>query len=232
MDNTDIDNVPVSNGFNWVFLTAIMAAIGVVVLIAFVYWCFLRFVGFSYPSRFSGLYGRGYGPSAHTFDHTLSQSASRLQQALAKLEENYREGGRPPVRIIIQSNAISQVFSRAFQYHSACKQSELETGSLEARQCSICLEDILEGQIVRQSSRCGHMFHRVCIDEWITRTQAFCPVCKKLCVDVGTLDTVIMKRYIDSIGQQVYTIQLKPMRSFLFRLRDLMLSRKSSSSSA
>lgn len=46
------------------------------------------------------------------------------------------------------------------------------------RECSICLVDIDPGEHFRCLPRCGHAFHRSCIDLWLVR-QADCPLCKQ-----------------------------------------------------
>ncbi|KAI9081829.1 hypothetical protein K1719_036091 [Acacia pycnantha] len=49
-------------------------------------------------------------------------------------------------------------------------------GSEEELTCSICLEQVKRGELVR-SLPCLHQFHMNCIDPWL-RQQAKCPVCK------------------------------------------------------
>jgi len=45
-------------------------------------------------------------------------------------------------------------------------------------ECSICLTDVSPGECMRRLPRCGHTFHRSCIDLWLVR-QADCPLCKR-----------------------------------------------------
>ncbi|KAF4739227.1 hypothetical protein FOZ62_017151, partial [Perkinsus olseni] len=57
-----------------------------------------------------------------------------------------------------------------------CRESSLEAGSLEP--CCICLEHGPDFVL-----RCGHSFHRECLQEWLTvRSQklrgTFCPLCR------------------------------------------------------
>jgi E3 ubiquitin-protein ligase RHA2 len=40
--------------------------------------------------------------------------------------------------------------------------------------CNICLEN--EGAIVK-IAKCGHIFHRSCIEKWLRECKATCPVC-------------------------------------------------------
>jgi len=43
--------------------------------------------------------------------------------------------------------------------------------------CSICLSCVHTGDSVRSLDKCGHTFHRACIDLWLLR-RASCPLCK------------------------------------------------------
>lgn len=51
-----------------------------------------------------------------------------------------------------------------------------EQKTLEELTCSVCLEQVVEGEIIR-TLPCVHQFHAACIDLWL-RQQATCPVCK------------------------------------------------------
>lgn len=44
-------------------------------------------------------------------------------------------------------------------------------------ECSICLSCVHTGDSVRSLDKCGHTFHRACIDLWLLR-RASCPLCK------------------------------------------------------
>jgi len=46
----------------------------------------------------------------------------------------------------------------------------------EEKACSVCLEDLLEDEVVRRL-RCDHIFHIPCVDNWL-RENKTCPVCK------------------------------------------------------
>ncbi|WCJ23141.1 RING/U-box superfamily protein [Euphorbia peplus] len=49
--------------------------------------------------------------------------------------------------------------------------------SVEDAQCSICLGDYQEKEVLRIMPKCGHNFHLSCIDVWL-RKQSTCPVCR------------------------------------------------------
>ncbi|KAI3693894.1 hypothetical protein L1987_76849 [Smallanthus sonchifolius] len=50
-------------------------------------------------------------------------------------------------------------------------------GSLEDAQCTICLGEYQEKEVLRIMPKCGHSFHLSCIDMWL-RKQSTCPVCR------------------------------------------------------
>ncbi|CAN1188952.1 RING-H2 finger protein ATL7 [Linum perenne] len=54
--------------------------------------------------------------------------------------------------------------------------SEAFSSSQEA-QCSICLGEYQEKEVLRIMPQCGHNFHLSCIDVWL-RKQSTCPVCR------------------------------------------------------
>ncbi|CAN6237714.1 unnamed protein product [Urochloa humidicola] len=43
--------------------------------------------------------------------------------------------------------------------------------------CSVCLEDVRGGEMVRQVPACGHVFHVGCIDMWL-HSHRTCPMCR------------------------------------------------------
>ncbi|CAN6243792.1 unnamed protein product [Urochloa humidicola] len=43
--------------------------------------------------------------------------------------------------------------------------------------CSVCLEDVRGGEMVRQVPACRHIFHVECIDMWL-RSHRTCPMCR------------------------------------------------------
>ncbi|GAB4844425.1 hypothetical protein Ancab_037789 [Ancistrocladus abbreviatus] len=49
--------------------------------------------------------------------------------------------------------------------------------SVEDAQCSICLGEYQEKEVLRIMPKCGHNFHLSCIDVWLSK-QCTCPVCR------------------------------------------------------
>ncbi|GLJ48142.1 hypothetical protein SUGI_1016620 [Cryptomeria japonica] len=54
---------------------------------------------------------------------------------------------------------------------------EIEEGAEERMECSICLSEVENGEIVRSLPNCHHQFHRECIDKWFA-INCCCPLCK------------------------------------------------------
>ncbi|KAG1354097.1 putative RING-H2 finger protein ATL72 [Cocos nucifera] len=50
--------------------------------------------------------------------------------------------------------------------------------SPEAESCPVCLAEYVAGEEVRVLPRCGHMFHKGCIDRWLLTSSSLCPICR------------------------------------------------------
>ncbi|KAK5167109.1 uncharacterized protein LTR77_007839 [Saxophila tyrrhenica] len=59
-----------------------------------------------------------------------------------------------------------------------------ERVSLDAGQrCLVCLCDFEAAEVARKLVKCGHLFHRECIDQWLTQGRNSCPLCRGQGVD-------------------------------------------------
>jgi hypothetical protein len=55
---------------------------------------------------------------------------------------------------------------------------DLESGeAADGEECSVCLEAVEAGEMVRQLPACKHLFHVECIDMWL-HSHRTCPVCR------------------------------------------------------
>ncbi|GAM88366.1 hypothetical protein ANO11243_063990 [Dothideomycetidae sp. 11243] len=54
------------------------------------------------------------------------------------------------------------------------------------QRCLVCLCDMEKGDEARKLADCGHLFHRECIDEWLTKGRNSCPLCR----DAPPVDSV------------------------------------------
>ncbi|KAB2015658.1 hypothetical protein ES319_D08G040700v1 [Gossypium barbadense] len=60
--------------------------------------------------------------------------------------------------------------------------------SMEDAQCSICLGEYEEKEVLRIMPKCAHNFHLSCIDVWL-RKHSTCPVCRTPLLDSLEFDT-------------------------------------------
>lgn len=71
--------------------------------------------------------------------------------------------------------------------------------SKEDAQCSICLGEYQEKEILRIIPTCGHIFHVACIDVWLHK-QSTCPVCRLPLQD--TPAKIQMRPPMNGLGRQ------------------------------
>jgi len=93
----------------------------------------------------------------------------------------------PPPRPIRRRLTVAQVREKfpSYRYYPSGdaegqpsdEEEGLETSSQNLGECSICLDDFLSVQRVRQLP-CGHVFHSTCIARWLVERNAVCPLCK------------------------------------------------------
>ncbi|XP_031100777.1 RING-H2 finger protein ATL28-like [Ipomoea triloba] len=53
-----------------------------------------------------------------------------------------------------------------------------EGDGVEAVECAVCLCGIEEGEEIGDLMRCGHIFHRACLDRWLGTGRMTCPLCR------------------------------------------------------
>ncbi|KAM0893665.1 hypothetical protein ACQ4PT_024951 [Festuca glaucescens] len=57
-------------------------------------------------------------------------------------------------------------------------------GLLGAADCSVCLGEFSDGELLRLLPKCGHAFHVPCIDTWL-RAHVNCPLCRSDVIDTA-----------------------------------------------
>lgn len=92
----------------------------------------------------------------------------------------------------LQSLDMIEEFSESIEERIELRQQALEkllppviygTGGRQtigsgSRDCAICLDDYVAGELCRVFPVCKHMFHLSCIDNWLNM-HLTCPVCRK-----------------------------------------------------
>ncbi|XAR52141.1 hypothetical protein NMG60_11020061 [Bertholletia excelsa] len=107
-----------------------------------------------------------------------------------KEEENSAEESRPPASLVeVPVHLVARSIQEKLpvmefgQFVAKLGRREREEGST----CAVCLRRIEEEDEVRELSNCVHAFHRECLDGWIGRGGATCPLCRsKLLPDQET----------------------------------------------
>ncbi|KAI4329144.1 hypothetical protein L6164_021440 [Bauhinia variegata] len=69
---------------------------------------------------------------------------------------------------------------KSLESHSITFQYKKDAGSVQGTHhtdCSICLTAFEEDDCMRQLSNCKHIFHKVCIDQWLA-SHSGCPLCR------------------------------------------------------
>ncbi|KAI5969816.1 hypothetical protein CANMA_001106 [Candida margitis] len=97
----------------------------------------------------------------------MDEAVTRVETDQDITDEEPKVGGSP-------SSHIEAVES------SSEKRTEAETQSLhfDSGSCAICLE-VLEDEDIVRGLICGHVFHAICLDPWLTKRRACCPMCKR-----------------------------------------------------
>jgi hypothetical protein len=61
----------------------------------------------------------------------------------------------------------------------------------DGERCLICLSDYEAAEELRQLTKCKHVFHRDCIDQWLTTGRNSCPLCRGQGVTETTNNTPV-----------------------------------------
>ncbi|BFG34138.1 hypothetical protein CerSpe_204120 [Prunus speciosa] len=83
----------------------------------------------------------------------------------------------PPVQM--DPPQTSMVFTYRIE-SSNNNSSNLNTDDEDLHQCSICLEEFMDGEECRLLAKCKHSFHKQCVDKWLTNKESKlpCPLCR------------------------------------------------------
>lgn len=90
-----------------------------------------------------------------------------LRRPLAELNEIEALVGTDDVRSADARELLDSVTETVFFSPISCSNQS----------CSICLENFEDDDEIRKL-RCAHIFHKTCVDEWLTKHQTSCPICR------------------------------------------------------
>ncbi|KAK2740756.1 hypothetical protein FQN57_005988 [Myotisia sp. PD_48] len=88
---------------------------------------------------------------------------------------------KPPIATQDEVSAAGGLY-RLVEYSGALIAENPETNAnipiAETDRCLICLSDYEAGEEIRLLNQCKHLYHRDCIDEWLTTGRNSCPLCR------------------------------------------------------
>ncbi|PYH73681.1 putative RING finger protein [Aspergillus vadensis CBS 113365] len=101
----------------------------------------------------------------------LDQSSGAIAQVRSTSGDN--TSGESPDNVNINTNTnISNNQERDNDTE------DTDTSGDNHRTCAICIDQFADDDDIR-SLPCRHIFHTVCLDPWVTKKNAFCPLCKR-----------------------------------------------------
>lgn len=71
----------------------------------------------------------------------------------------------------------SQEFLGGLPHHLVTKGNRVDVYG-DVICCTICLQELVEGDVARTLPACKHTFHMKCVDEWLSR-RLLCPICRQ-----------------------------------------------------
>jgi hypothetical protein len=88
---------------------------------------------------------------------------------------------KPPVASQDDINSAGGLF-RLVEYSGSLVAESLDgAGAIQIQdgeRCLICLSDYEVAEEVRELGKCKHVFHKDCIDQWLTTGRNSCPLCR------------------------------------------------------
>ncbi|KAJ5814426.1 uncharacterized protein N7503_001176 [Penicillium pulvis] len=93
---------------------------------------------------------------------------------------------KPPVATQADVNSAGGLFRLVEYDGSLVAESINGAGAIQIQdgeRCLICLSDYEVAEEVRELVKCKHVFHRDCIDQWLTTGRNSCPLCRGEGVD-------------------------------------------------
>ncbi|XP_040192286.1 E3 ubiquitin-protein ligase RNF165 isoform X1 [Rana temporaria] len=117
---------------------------------------------------------QGLSPARHT------SAVTESYEELLQLEDRLGSVTRGAVQNIIERCTFPHKYKKRIP-HDGKDQKEDEEEADTDEKCTICLSMLEDGEDVRRLP-CMHLFHQVCVDQWLA-TSKKCPICR---VDIET----------------------------------------------
>ncbi|KAJ7427698.1 RING finger protein 165 [Willisornis vidua] len=112
--------------------------------------------------------------------HHFPRSTSSTQMELLQLEDRLGSVSRGAVQNTIERFTFPHKYKKRRPQEGKAEQDDGEESDTDEK-CTICLSMLEDGEDVRRLP-CMHLFHQVCVDQWLA-TSKKCPICR---VDIET----------------------------------------------
>nr|XP_014352355.1 PREDICTED: RING finger protein 165 isoform X1 [Latimeria chalumnae] len=112
--------------------------------------------------------------------HPFPRNASSAQMELLQLEDRLGSVSRGAVQNTIEKYTFPHKYKKRRPQEVKEEKEEGEESDTDEK-CTICLSILEDGEDVRRLP-CMHLFHQVCVDQWLA-TSKKCPICR---VDIET----------------------------------------------
>ncbi|XP_055555482.1 E3 ubiquitin-protein ligase RNF165 isoform X3 [Falco cherrug] len=117
---------------------------------------------------------QGLNPSRHT------SAVRESYEELLQLEDRLGSVSRGAVQNTIERFTFPHKYKKRRPQEGKAEQEDGEESDTDEK-CTICLSMLEDGEDVRRLP-CMHLFHQVCVDQWLA-TSKKCPICR---VDIET----------------------------------------------
>ena len=117
--------------------------------------------------------------SLNTFLSSLFRNEIPSGYGIGNMEISVLSGVNPPEEENIVISHDNIINNSKIKLYSSNNGEDQEEGAVEdIPKCSICLENIEDNQIIREITKCKHIFHVDCADKWF-ENNIKCPNCRQ-----------------------------------------------------
>nr|OQO32050.1 hypothetical protein B0A51_00588 [Rachicladosporium sp. CCFEE 5018] len=138
-------------------------------------------LGGSYPENHPILTTPSLFTENPTYEDMMLLSAllGPAKAPVASEEDVQSAGGVYDIIVVEQEEDAAKTAELVAVATTALGADEPERVVLEQGQrCLVCLSDFEVKEIARRLAKCGHLYHRECIDTWLTQGRNSCPLCR------------------------------------------------------